>query len=182
MSYEGRTARRGNREDNAMRRHTVIDSPMGALTLVATDGTLSGAYMEDQLHLPDPSTFGPRASSGFEEAAEQLGEYFAGQRKDFTLRTRLAGSDFQRRVWRTLTAIPYGQTWTYAQLADAVGRRARIRAVGAANGRNPIAVVVPCHRVVASDGSLTGYAGGLARKRFLLDLERPSGPGPGRLF
>jgi methylated-DNA-[protein]-cysteine S-methyltransferase len=165
-----------------MRTHTTIDSPMGALTLVATDGALSGVYMEDQLHMPDPSTFGQRVSSGFEEAAEQLGEYFAGQRKDFTLHTRLAGSDFQRRVWQTVTAIPYGQTWTYAQLADAVGRRDRIRAVGAANGRNPLAVVVPCHRVVGSDGSLTGYAGGLARKRFLLDLERPSGPRSGRLF
>jgi methylated-DNA-[protein]-cysteine S-methyltransferase len=165
-----------------MRTHTMIDSPMGALTLVATDGILSGAYMEGQLHLPDPSTFGPRVGSGFEQAAEQLGEYFAGQRTDFTLPTRLAGSEFQRRIWRTVTAIPYGQTWTYAQLADAVGRRDRIRAVGAANGRNPVAVVVPCHRVVGSDGSLTGYSGGLARKRFLLDLERPSGPRPGRLF
>ena len=155
-----------------MRTHTMIDSPMGPLTLVATDGTLSGVYMEDQLHMPDPSTFGQRVSSGFEEAAEQLGEYFAGQRKDFTLRTRLAGSDFQRRVWQAVTAIPYGQTWTYAQLADGVGRRDRLRAVGAANGRNPLAVVVPCHRVVGSDGSLTGYAGGLARKRFLLDLEQ----------
>ena len=165
-----------------MRTHTMIDSPMGPLTLVATDGTLSGVYMEDQLHMPDPSTFGQRVSSGFEEAAEQLGEYFAGQRKDFTLRTRLAGSDFQRRVWQAVTAIPYGQTWTYAQLADGVGRRDRLRAVGAANGRNPLAVVVPCHRVVGSDGSLTGYAGGLARKRFLLDLERLFGPRSGRLF
>ena len=165
-----------------MRTHTMIDSPMGALTLVATDGILSGAYMEGQLHLPDPSTFGPRVGSGFEQAAEQLGEYFAGRRTDFTLPTRLAGSEFQRRIWQTVTAIPYGQTWTYAQLADAVGRRDRIRAVGAANGRNPVAVVVPCHRVVGSDGSLTGYAGGLARKRFLLDLERPSGPRPGQLF
>jgi methylated-DNA-[protein]-cysteine S-methyltransferase len=165
-----------------LRRHTTIDSPLGPLTLVATDGALSGAYMEGQLHLPDPVTFGPRTGAGFEEAAEQLGEYFAGQRRHFTLRTRLAGSDFQRRVWQALTDIPYGETWTYARLADALGRRDRIRAVGAANGRNPIAVVVPCHRVVGSDGSLTGYAGGLARKRFLLDLERPSGPRPGQLF
>ena len=165
-----------------MRTHTMIDSPIGGLTLVATDGALSGVYMEDHRHMPDPATFGLRVGPGFEEVAEQLGEYFAGQRKDFTFRTRLAGSDFQRRVWQTVAAIPYGQTWTYAQLADAVGRRDRIRAVGAANGRNPIAIVVPCHRVVGSDGSLTGYAGGLARKRFLLDLERPSGPRPGRLF
>jgi methylated-DNA-[protein]-cysteine S-methyltransferase len=165
-----------------MRTHTMIDSPMGVLTLVAADGILSGAYMEDHLHKPDPATFGPRVSSGFEEAAEQLEEYFAGQRRDFTLPTGLGGTDFQRRIWQTVATIPYGQTWTYAQLADAVGRRDRIRAVGAANGRNPIAVVVPCHRVVGSDGRLTGYAGGLARKRFLLDLERSSGPRQERLF
>jgi methylated-DNA-[protein]-cysteine S-methyltransferase len=165
-----------------MRTHAIIDSPIGALTLVATDGTLCGAYMEDHLHMPDPATFGPRVTSGFEEVAEQLGEYFAGQREDFTVAMRPAGTDFQRRVWEVLTTIPYGQTWTYAQLADALGRRDRIRAVAAANGRNPISVVVPCHRVLGSDGNLTGYAGGLARKRFLLDLERSGGPGTGQLF
>ncbi len=94
----------------------MLDSPIGALTLVATDGILSGLYMEGHLHMPDPSTLGPRVGvgSGFEEAAEQLGEYFAGRRKDFTFRTRLPGSAFQRRVWETAAAIPYGQTWTYA--------------------------------------------------------------------
>jgi methylated-DNA-[protein]-cysteine S-methyltransferase len=94
---------------------------------------------------------------------------------------RPGGSDFRRRVWQVVAAIPYGQTRTYGQLAEAVGRPDRIRAVGAANGRNPLAIVVPCHRVVAGDGGLTGYAGGLARKRFLLDLERPCGPRPERL-
>jgi methylated-DNA-[protein]-cysteine S-methyltransferase len=158
----------------SMKTHTTVDSPLGPLTLVATDGTLSGIYMQDHLHMPEPSTFGPRVDSGFEKTAEQLEEYFSGQRKDFTLRTQPAGSVFQRRVWDALTTIPYGQTWTYAQLAHAVGRRDRIRAVGAANGRNPIAIVVPCHRVVGSDGNLTGFSGGLARKRFLLDLESPS--------
>jgi methylated-DNA-[protein]-cysteine S-methyltransferase len=167
-----------------MRTHTMIDSPIGVLTLVATDGVLSGAYMDDQAHLPDPTTFGPRAGTGFEEAAEQFGEYFAGRRESFTLRTRLAGTDFQRRVWDALAAIPYGRTWTYTRLAEAVGRPDRLRAVAAANGRNPLAVAVPCHRVVGSDGNLTGYSGGLARKRFLLDLEQAHGPGPapGRLF
>jgi methylated-DNA-[protein]-cysteine S-methyltransferase len=165
-----------------MRTHTVIDSPMGALTLVATDGTLSGVYMEDHLRMPARSTFGPRVSSGFEEAAEQLGEYFAGRRQEFTLGTRLAGTQFQRRVWQALRTIPYGQTWSYARLADAVGRPDRLRAVAATNGRNPLAVVVPCHRVVGSDGSLTGFSGGVARKRFLLDLERPTDRAQGRLF
>jgi methylated-DNA-[protein]-cysteine S-methyltransferase len=162
----------------------MIDSPMGALTLVATGGVLSGVYLEDQVHRPDPATFGPRVARGFEEAAEQFGEYFAGERESFTLRTRLAGTDFQRRVWAALAAIPYGRTWTYTRLAEALGRPDRLRAVAAANGRNPVAVAVPCHRVVGSDGSLTGYSGGLARKRFLLDLEQAHGrgPAPGRLF
>jgi methylated-DNA-[protein]-cysteine S-methyltransferase len=164
-----------------MRTHTMIDSPVGVLTLVATDGALSGVYMEDHLHAPDPSTFGERVGAGFEEAAEQLEQYFAGERTDFALRTRLLGSDFQRRVWEAVSGIPYGQTWTYAQLADAVGRPDRLRALAATNGRNPLAVVVPCHRVIGSDGSLTGYAGGLARKRFLLDLER-TGATQERLF
>jgi methylated-DNA-[protein]-cysteine S-methyltransferase len=137
--------------------------------------------MEEHLHMPDPATFGRRVDYGFQEAAGQLGEYFAGQRGRFALCMRPEGSDFQRRVWQVVAAIPYGQTRTYGQLAEAVGRPDRIRAVGAANGRNPLAIVVPCHRVVAGDGGLTGYAGGLARKRFLLDLERPCGPRPGRL-
>jgi methylated-DNA-[protein]-cysteine S-methyltransferase len=137
--------------------------------------------MEEHLHMPDPATFGRRVDYGFQEAAGQLGEYLAGQRRRLTLRMRPEGSDFQRRVWQVVAAIPYGQTWTYGQLAEAVGRPDRIRAVGAANGRNPLAIVVPCHRVVAGDGGLTGYAGGLARKRFLLDLERPCGPRPERL-
>ena len=164
-----------------MRTHTMIDSPMGVLTLVATDGSLSGVYVEDHLHAPDPSSFGERVGAGFEEATEQLGQYFAGERTAFTLPTRLVGTRFQRRVWQALGDIPYGQTWTYAQLADAVGRPDRLRAVAATNGRNPLTVVVPCHRVVGSDGSLTGYAGGLARKRFLLDLER-TGATQERLF
>jgi methylated-DNA-[protein]-cysteine S-methyltransferase len=165
-----------------MKTHRTIESPVGELTLVATDGVLSGVYMEGQAHMPDPATFGERDDAGFEEVIDQLGEYFAGERTEFTLPVRLEGTGFQRRIWRTLTTIPYGETWTYGQLADAVGRRDRIRAVGAANGRNPLAVVVPCHRVVGGDGKLTGYAGGLARKRFLLDLEQPAGPPPGRLF
>lgn len=165
-----------------MSTHTIIDSPIGRLTLVAADGALSGVYMEDQLRMPAPATFGQRVSTGFEEATEQLGEYFAGQRARFTLRTQLAGSPFQRRVWQALTTIPYGQTWTYTQLADTIGRPDRLRAAAAANGRNPLAVVVPCHRVVGADGSLTGFSGGLARKRFLLDLEHPARGAQAQLF
>ena len=155
-----------------MRTHTVIDSPIGPLTLVATDGELSGVYLPEHRHMPDPAGFGPRVGSGFEEAAEQLAEYFAGRRQRFSLRTRLDGTGFQRLVWRAVAAIPYGRTRTYGELAAELGRPGRARAVGAANGRNPLAIVVPCHRLVASDGGLAGYGGGLARKRFLLELER----------
>jgi len=154
-------------------KHTIIDSPLGALTLVGTDGVLTGVYLDDQMHRPEAATLGQRVDAGFEEITEQLAEYFPGDRHDFTVRVGAVGTDFQRRVWRTLSTIPYGQTWSYGRLADAIGRRDRVRAVAAANGRNPLAIVVPCHRVLGSDGSLTGYAGGLARKRFLLDLERP---------
>jgi methylated-DNA-[protein]-cysteine S-methyltransferase len=107
-----------------------------------------------------------------DRAARELDEYLAGTRRSFDLPLAPRGTPFQRAVWEALTAIPYGTTATYAQLATAVGRPAAVRAVGQANGRNPIAVVVPCHRVVGADGSLTGYAGGTDRKAALLDLER----------
>lgn len=153
--------------------HRIIDSPIGPLTLVGADGVLGGLYMDAHRHAPDSSAFGPRTTSGFAAAAEQLAEYFAGGRTEFTVPLQPAGTEFQRQVWAALRAIPYGQTCSYAQLTTALGRDAtRIRAVGAANGRNPLSIVVPCHRVIGSDGSLTGYGGGLERKRFLLDLER----------
>ncbi|MEU3984323.1 methylated-DNA--[protein]-cysteine S-methyltransferase [Streptomyces sp. NPDC026672] len=156
-----------------MTRHTVTDSPYGPLTLVADeDGALRGLYMTDQRHRPPEETFGPRDDTPFGEAEEQLDAYFAGELKEFTLRLRLHGTPFQRQVWHQLTLIPYGETRTYGQLADALGNPRASRAVGLANGRNPLGIVVPCHRVVGSDGSLTGYGGGLPRKRSLLDLER----------
>jgi methylated-DNA-[protein]-cysteine S-methyltransferase len=158
--------------EGRMKEHFLVESPLGTLTLVNTDGVLSGLYMDGHVRGPGVETIGPRARSGFDAAVEQLREYFARQRTRFTLPVAPTGTEFQRRVWDLLIAIPYGETRTYAQLADAIGNRAAIRAVGSANARNPISVVVPCHRVVGSRGSLTGYAGGLARKQFLLDLER----------
>ncbi|MFD7458119.1 MULTISPECIES: methylated-DNA--[protein]-cysteine S-methyltransferase [unclassified Streptomyces] len=163
-----------------MRQHTVIDSPYGPLTLVADDGVLCGVYMENQRHRPPEDTFGEPAtgpSSGlstgpFAEAEEQLEAYFAGERTEFTLPLRLHGTPFQRTVWEHLRTIPYGETRTYGQLADALGNPKASRAVGLANGRNPVGIIVPCHRVVGADGSLTGYGGGLDRKRRLLDFER----------
>ncbi|MFJ2900835.1 methylated-DNA--[protein]-cysteine S-methyltransferase [Streptomyces sp. NPDC087212] len=148
-----------------------MDSPYGPLTLVADDGVLCGLYMTDQRHLPPLETFGPRDGSGFGQALEQLAAYFAGELKEFSLQLRLHGTPFQRAVWEQLLAIPYGETRSYGQLADALGNPGASRAVGLANGKNPVSIIVPCHRVVGAGGGLTGYGGGLARKQRLLDFE-----------
>ncbi|MBC6449952.1 methylated-DNA--[protein]-cysteine S-methyltransferase [Actinokineospora xionganensis] len=154
------------------RSHTVVDSPVGALTLVATDGVLCGLYMEQQRHRPPEETFGERDDEAFGEVITQLGEYFAGDRERFDLPMTFAGTDFQRSVWTQLREIPYGETISYGELAARLGKPAASRAVGLANGKNPIGLIVPCHRVVGSSGDLTGYGGGLPRKRYLLDFER----------
>ncbi|MFF4787525.1 methylated-DNA--[protein]-cysteine S-methyltransferase [Streptomyces griseorubiginosus] len=155
-----------------MKQHTVIDSPYGPLTLVADDGVLCGLYMTDQRHRPPEESFGEPDGSPFGEAEEQLDAYFAGELKEFTLELRLHGTAFQTAVWRELRRIPLGETRSYGQLADALGNPGASRAVGLANGKNPIGIIVPCHRVVGADGGLTGYGGGLERKRRLLDFER----------
>lgn len=162
--------------------HTIVASPIGPLTLVACDGALTGVFMADHLHRAAQSTFGQRVSAGFGEAAEQLEQYFAGERTEFTLHTHAAGSEFQRRVWAFVATIPYGQTRSYSSVAEAIGRPDRLRAVAAAIGRNPLTVVVPCHRVIGADGSLTGFAGGLDRKRWLLEREGLATPRPDCLF
>jgi len=154
-----------------MATHTIIESPIGELTLVADEGRLTGVYFPHHWYKPDPATFGPRSGAGFEEATEQLAEYFAGDLRNFDLTVEIRGVAFQAQVWNLIAEIPYGQTATYGDLAREVGGGATPKDVGAAVGRNPLSVIVPCHRVVGKDGSLTGYAGGLARKRFLLDLE-----------
>jgi methylated-DNA-[protein]-cysteine S-methyltransferase len=154
-----------------MTTHTSTDSPIGELTLVADEGKLTGVYFPHHWYAPDQSTFGPRSDAGFEEVTEQLAEYFAGDRKSFDLAMEPRGVTFQALVWGLIKEIPYAQTVTYGDLAREVGGGATPKDVGAAVGRNPLSVIVPCHRVIGKDGSLTGYAGGLARKRFLLDLE-----------
>lgn len=155
-----------------VRVHTVLDSPLGTLTLVAHDGALAGLYMEEHQHLPARHTFGDRDAGPFAAVSAQLAEYFDGARTEFDLPLRLDGTEFQRTVWAGLREIPYGETWTYGQLAERLGRRTASRAVGLANGKNPISIIVPCHRVVGSSGGLTGYGGGLDRKQHLLTLER----------
>ena len=155
-------------------RHTVLDSPIGPLTVVEADGGLAGLYTDGQRHLPGAERLGPREDGVLPALAEQLAAYFAGALSTFDVPLATNGTAFQQRVWAALRDVPYGSTCTYAALAAAVGQPTAVRAVGAANGRNPVSVVVPCHRVVGADGSLTGYAGGLGRKRALLDLERAS--------
>ena len=154
-----------------MKQHTVIDSPYGPLTLVAEDGVLCGLYMNGQRHRPPEETFGVRDESLFGEVEDQLEAYFSGELQEFTVELRLHGTEFQRRVWDQLRHIPYGETRTYGELADALGNAGASRAVGLANGKNPIGIIVPCHRVVGANGSLTGYGGGLDRKQRLLDFE-----------
>jgi methylated-DNA-[protein]-cysteine S-methyltransferase len=155
----------------AVRVHTVIDSPTGPLTLVAQDGVLTGLYMEHQRHRPSQGTFGAYSPSPFGAVIEQLGEYFDGTRREFDLPVLLHGTDFQRTVWQALCTIPYGETVTYGELAEQIGKPSASRAVGLANGKNPIGIIVPCHRVIGSTGDLTGYGGGLDRKRMLLAFE-----------
>ncbi|MCB1252916.1 MAG: methylated-DNA--[protein]-cysteine S-methyltransferase [Austwickia sp.] len=164
--------------------HTVIDSPVGPLTLTAEGGALTGVYFEVHRRrhkLPDLG----QAIVGepvLVEAERQLGEYFAGQRREFDLPLAPRGEAFQHAVWAQLREIPYGATRTYGEIARAIGQPGAAQAVGVANGANLISIIVPCHRVIGADGSLTGYAGGLDRKRLLLELEQPPADEAGRLF
>jgi methylated-DNA-[protein]-cysteine S-methyltransferase len=162
--------------------HAIAGSPIGALTLVAEEGKLTGVYFAHHWYRPDAGAFGDRAEDGFGAAKRQLAEYFAGHRERFELPLGARGDEFQRRVWDLISAIPYGQTATYGDLARRLGGQVLAKDVGAAVGRNPLCVVVPCHRVVGTGGRLTGYAGGLARKRFLLDLEEPAAQRSATLF
>jgi methylated-DNA-[protein]-cysteine S-methyltransferase len=153
---------------------TVIDSPVGRLTLVAGDAGLVAILWPDD----DPrrvrlgACVDGREHPVLIETERQLAAYFAGELTRFTVPLDFRGTDFQRQVWGELIAIPYGETRSYARIAQAIGRPAASRAVGAANGRNPISIIAPCHRVVGSNGALTGFAGGLAVKERLLALER----------
>jgi methylated-DNA-[protein]-cysteine S-methyltransferase len=159
-----------------LRSHAVIDSPIGPLTLVAENGKLSGLYMEVRGHEPSEAALGEPCSVDDEgvlaETARQLSAYFDGELTSFDLPLSLDGTGFQQTVWAGLRDIPYGDTISYGELARRIGQPSASRAVGLANGRNPVSIVVPCHRVVGSDGSLTGYGGGLDRKRYLLALEQ----------
>jgi methylated-DNA-[protein]-cysteine S-methyltransferase len=157
-------------------RHVVTGSPIGELTIVRGREGLTGLYFPRHWTRPDPASFGPRVDpaddDGFDEVITQLGEYFAGQRREFDLPLHPAGRELARRVWRLLTGIGCGQTTTYGALARQVGQGITAQEIGALVGHNPLSILIPCHRVVGSTGKLTGYAGGLERKRWLLELER----------
>jgi len=166
-------------------RHTTIASPLGPLTLVADGSRLTGIFFVGHWHMPPKEFFGELAAANdelFALAAIQLDEYFRGTRTHFDLPYRADGNDFQQRVWGLLERIPYGTTVTYGELAAELGQPGMAQAVGSAVGRNPLSIVIPCHRVIARNGSLTGYAGGLANKRSLLDLEEPDTVKENRLF
>jgi methylated-DNA-[protein]-cysteine S-methyltransferase len=153
---------------------TIYESPLGPLTLVAGRGGLTSVQFPGRA---DPRDESDRRPSAFAATLKQLDEYFAGDRRAFELELGIGGTPFQREVWRRLLEIPYGATTSYSALAQLIGRADRVRAVAAAIGRNPVPIVVPCHRVVAIDGALTGYLGGLQRKRALLDLESRAAAG-----
>jgi methylated-DNA-[protein]-cysteine S-methyltransferase len=148
-----------------------LKTPIGLLTIAVDVVGLKYVLFENNKHEP-PNQNGWRLDSvATREPREQLLQYFSGDRKKFDLQLSLEGTEFQQRTWRTLGEIPFGKTWSYAELATRVGSPKAVRAVGAANGRNPLPIVLPCHRVIGSNGSLTGFGGGLPTKKWLLELE-----------
>ncbi len=167
-------------------RHALIETTLGTLTIVSDGTAVTGIYFDPHAHRPDVATFGPQVVADQDAvlglAARQLQEYLAGERTEFELPLSTDGNEFQERVWDRLRAIPFGETVTYGQIAAELGDVTMAQAVGNAVGRNPISIVVPCHRVVGATGKLTGYAGGLERKTALLDLEEPPEARAQRLF
>ena len=167
-------------------RHARIETGLGELIVVADGEAIVGLYFPDHWYGSADGDFGPRLDPGEDEllarTASQLGEFLAAERTAFELPLAGRGDEFERSVWALIDAVPYGRTTTYGAIAEAFGDRTQARRVGQAVGHNPISILVPCHRVVGADGALTGYAGGLERKRFLLELERPRPTERGQLF
>ena len=162
-------------EQGTRKRHVykMVDSPVGRLTLVATDQGLAAILWQNDRPARVPLAFDAQddAHPVLVEAERQLAEYFAGRRTQFSLTFDIEGTEFQRKVWNALLTIPFGETRSYGDIARQIGRPGAVRAVGAANGRNPLSIVAPCHRVIGSTGKLTGFAGGLGAKAHLLALE-----------
>ncbi|MDP5228610.1 MULTISPECIES: methylated-DNA--[protein]-cysteine S-methyltransferase [Arthrobacter] len=168
------------------RRHAIVETPVDALLLVADGDALTGLYFQGYRYTPPASAQGPlvRASEdpALAQAERELGEYFAGTRHDFDIPAVTSGDPFQERVWAQLRQIPHGTTITYGDVAIALGDKVLAQSVGQAVGRNPVSIVIPCHRVLGAGGKLTGFGGGLKRKQFLLDLEEPASIRATRLF
>lgn len=162
-------------------RFSTMDSPIGPLTLAGTGSTLTHLRMAGQTHEPDRADW-VSADGAFADVVEQLEAYFAGSLTEFDVELQLIGTEFQRRVWAALQTIPYGETRSYGQIAEQIGSPGASRAVGLANGRNPIGIIVPCHRVIGSTGGMTGYGGGIDRKQTLLALEKNRSPAQAALF
>ncbi|GAB2646411.1 methylated-DNA--[protein]-cysteine S-methyltransferase [Vibrio panuliri] len=154
-----------------MNRFTIIDTPLGKMTLQANDMGLLGAWFETETTQPEHLGTRDDNFTLLCKTKVQLDEYFSGIRNQFDLPLAAQGTPFQNQVWQALTTIPFGETWSYQQLADAINNPKAVRAVGLANGKNPISIIVPCHRVIGKSGKLTGYAGGVERKAALLQLE-----------
>jgi len=151
--------------------YTELKSPIGPIFIEGTEDAVTGLHLAGHKHWNGLKEGSRPSDAAFAEVRAQLDQYFAGDRREFEVSLKLAGTPFQDRVWQALCAIPYGETITYGELACRVGVPSASRAVGAANGRNPVSILVPCHRVVATNGKLTGYGGGLEAKRWLLDWE-----------
>lgn len=152
--------------------YRTLDSPVGLVTVAGDGAVITHVRMSDQSHPPPHRDQWQHDPDAFDEAVRQLRDYFDGHLTDFDLPIRLEGTSFQRRVWDALRDIPYGETTSYGAIAGRIGMPGAARAVGWANGHNPVSIIVPCHRVIGADGSLTGYGGGLDRKLTLLELER----------
>jgi methylated-DNA-[protein]-cysteine S-methyltransferase len=162
--------------------HTRIASKLGELTVVARHRTVVGVYFPGHWYRPDPASFGPCSPIGFDVVRDQISQFLAGDRQEFTAPMATNGDEYQERVWALVRQIPYGETVTYGELARQSGDGATPQDFGAAVSRNPVCLLIPCHRVVGAGGKLTGYAGGLTRKRFLLDLEARVSGRESRLF
>ncbi|MCG3745616.1 methylated-DNA--[protein]-cysteine S-methyltransferase [Vibrio cincinnatiensis] len=154
-----------------MHQYTHYYSPLGKMILQSDLEGLTGVWFTTETTMPSELGEYTESCSILVQTINQLNEYFSGERRDFNLPLSAKGSEFQQKTWRTLRSIPYGETWSYAQLAQVMGNPKAARAVGSANSKNPISIIVPCHRVVGKNGALTGYSGGIERKNYLLELE-----------
>lgn len=167
-------------------RHTTIQTLIGEVTIVAGNGAITGLYFRHHVRRPTQETFGPEVSAEDDAllgvAAAQLREYLAGEHREFDLPLDAAGDDFQRAVWSIVADLPFGQTTTYGAIAEHLGDKSLAQRVGQAVAANPLCIYLPCHRVLGAGGKLTGYAGGLKRKRLRLKLEEPAQVSAGRLF